>query len=458
MTYLLWFILMYFAMLWIGYIIFLTGSVHTILKKFREAEYNNLIGLLNVTESLPISVIMPVYNYGAEIDYAMDAILNTHYRNLRLIIVNDGSTDHTLEHLKKRLELFEIPPAFGIILPSAPVKAYYRSKKYPQVTVIDKVHYDKMSSGADAINAGLNVCKSPLFLTVDSDTIVESDGFTQMLYTYLSHPHCVAIGGNIYIPNERKINQHYEPVLHELPSNLILGAQMIEYLRSFFYGHEGWSAIGGALCHSGAFTMFDKKAVLLCQGYDRDNYSYDSEIVMKLHHHLKDIQFPHTVQYAAAALAWARQPMSLKGLWMQRDRWQRGLWRSFFTHCRMLFNPKYGKTGLIGFPYYFFFEILGPVVEGIAYLSAVYILCFGHYDLVGLAYALLMAWSYIFLITLSCAFLNYLTYREYRTKTALFAIVLFTVVEVFFFRPYRALDAVYSTLRYGWNRLWGKPL
>jgi cellulose synthase/poly-beta-1,6-N-acetylglucosamine synthase-like glycosyltransferase len=216
-----------------------------------------------------------------------------------------------------------------------------------------------MSSGADAINAGLNICKTPLFLTVDADTIVEPDSFTQMIFTYLSHPHCVAIGGNIYIPNERPIQHHqFRPVAYELPKNIVLGAQVIEYLRSFFYGHEGWSAIGGAMCHSGAFTLFDRKAVMLCQGYDRNNYSYDSEIVMKLHHHLKDIKFPHTVQYAGAAIAWARQPTTLTGLWKQRDRWQRGLWRSFFKHCNMFFNPKYGKTGMIAFPYYFFFNSL----------------------------------------------------------------------------------------------------
>ena len=150
--------------------------------------------------------------------------------------------------------------------------------------------------------------------------------------------------------------------------------------------------------------------------------------------------------------------MTLKGLWLQRDRWQRGLWRSFFTHYKMLFNPKYGKTGMIGFPYYFFFEILGPVVEGIAYLAALYVVCSGHYHVHDIFYALLMAWSYIFLITLSCAFLNYLTYRQYRSKKALFVILGLTGFEVLFIRPYRAIDAVYSTLRYGWNRLLGRPL
>jgi glycosyltransferase involved in cell wall biosynthesis len=459
MTILIWFILVYFLMLWVGYIIFLIGSLKGILKKYHEAKYNNLIGILNKTQCLPITVIMPVYNYGKEIDYALDAILKANYPNLHLIIVNDGSTDNTLAHLKKRFKLFKIPPAFRITFQTAPVKAYYRSSTHPQITVIDKEHYDEISSGADAINAGLNLCKTPLFLTVDSDTLIETDGFTQMVYTYLSHPYCVAVGGNIYIPNERRQkNGKFKPVPQELPTNLTLGVQMIEYLRSFFYGHEGWSTIGGALCHSGAFTMFDKKAVMLCQGYDRDNYSYDSEIVMKLHHTLTDLKYPYTVQYAAAAFAWARQPSSLIGLWKQRDRWQRGLWRSFFTHCKMLFNPKYGKTGLIGFPYYVFFEIFGPVVEGMAYLSALYIFFFGSFDWYAVSQCILMAWSYIFLITLSCAFLNYLTYNKYSSLKDLFGIGFLTVVDVFFYRPYRALDAVYSTVLYAFNRLRGKIL
>jgi cellulose synthase/poly-beta-1,6-N-acetylglucosamine synthase-like glycosyltransferase len=237
-----------------------------------------------------------------------------------------------------------------------------------------------------------------------------------------------------------------------------LGVQVIEYLRSFFYGHEGWSRIGGAMCHSGACTMFERRAVLEVGGYDRDNYSYDSDIVMKLHDWMRKNKYPYHVAYASSAIAWASQPSGLIDFWNQRNRWQRGLWRSFFKHIHMIFNPKYGKTGMLGFPYYFLFEILGPVIEGIAYIIFFVLLLTKGIHFIQLFWFILMAWGFVFLMTLSCILLNYLTYQEYALKIDMIYLLLLTVAEVLFFRPFRAIGAVWSTLQFTWNRLLGKCL
>lgn len=452
-------VFIYFMSLWAGYIIFFIGSINTIMRKYYEAHYNNIIGLMGNIDCLPVSVIMPVFNYGKNIQYAIEAILKADYPNLRLIIVNDGSTDDTLQILIKRYQLFELPASVRHEFPSAPIIAYYRSATHPKMTVVDKQHYQAIDSGADAINAGLSVCKTPLFFTIDSDTIIDRDSISHMLFSYLSHPYCVAVGGNIYIPDEIQVkNGGFQPLKRQLPTNLTLGVQIVEYLRSFFYGHEGWSSIGGALCHSGAFSLFDFKAIKLCKGFDRDNFSYDSEIIMNLHQVMQDNQLNYSVQYAPSAFAWARQPSDLKGLWLQRDRWQRGLWRSFFRHKELLFNPKYGNTGLIGFPYYFIFEIVGPVIEGIAYLLAFYCFLSGRFTLSDLFWCLLMAWSYLFCITLSCIFLNFLTYNQYQRKRDLFWIMILTLAEVVFYRPFKALDSISASIKYALHRFTGKTL
>ena len=56
-------------------------------------------------------------------------------------------------------------------------------------------------------------------------------------------------------------------------------------------------------------------------------------------------------------------PSTHKILRNQRDRWQRGLIDTMFFHFKMLFNPKHRAIGIVGFPYYFFFELLGPWIE-----------------------------------------------------------------------------------------------
>jgi glycosyltransferase involved in cell wall biosynthesis len=192
-------IFIYFMLLWVGYIFFFAGSIKLIINKFKEAKYNNIINFLDHIDSLPVTIIMPVYNYGPEIKYAIDSIFLSQYPNMRLIIVNDGSTDDTLDFLKKTYELYELPGPVHHDFTCATINAYYRSTIYPKMSVIDKQHYSAISSGADAINAGLKLCKTPLFMTIDADTSIDPESIQQMIFSYLSHPYCVAVGGNIYI-------------------------------------------------------------------------------------------------------------------------------------------------------------------------------------------------------------------------------------------------------------------
>ncbi|HBB53034.1 MAG TPA: hypothetical protein DCZ80_03960 [Legionellales bacterium] len=455
-TILNWIVLIYFLVLWLGYILFFIGSIKGIFYKFKLSIENNWLELFKSQRCLPVTVIMPLYNYADKVDFAIEAILQSDYPALSLIIVNDGSTDDTLAHLIKQYHLEPVIPAFPNAIITAPIRMIYQSQLYPHLQVIDKEHYPAISSGSDAINAGLNICKTPLFMTVDSDTILEKNTILSMVFNYLTHPHCIAIGGNIYIPED--IQPQDIKINFKIPRNINLGVQVLEYLRSFFYGHEGWSIMGGAMCHSGACTLFERRAVLEAGAFDRDNYSYDSEIIMKLHHMMRKKSYPYSIVYAASAIAWASQPKGLKDFWKQRNRWQRGLWRSFFTHIQMMFNPSYGLTGLVAFPFYFFFEILGPVVEGMAYLLFILCIFTQKIDFDHVFWFVLMAWSFLYLISLSCILLNYLTYQKYNLKKDLFYLLFLTLMEIVFFRPFRGIGAVCSSVQYFWNRLWGKVL
>ncbi|NDH10030.1 MAG: glycosyltransferase [Gammaproteobacteria bacterium] len=426
-----------------------------IIDKYRLSLENNVLPLFENINCLPVTVIMPVKNYANKINLAIDAILQSDYPGIFLTVVNDGSTDETLKQLIHDYQLHPIITAFPNKLEAAPIKAVYESNIYRRLRVIDKDPYDKIASGADAINAGLNICKTPLFMTIDSDTIIEANTISAMIFSYLTHPHCIAVGGNIYIPDGPYENNQ---IKYTIPKNINIGVQVIEYLRSFFYGHEGWSKIGGAMCHSGACTLFEKRAVLELGGFDRDNYSYDSEIIMNLHHFMRKNAYPYSIAYAASAIAWSSQIYSLQAFWNQRNRWQRGLWRSFLKHIGMMFNPRYGQTGMLAFPFYFFYEILGPVVEGSAYLLFLYVLLTRGIALNQLAWFLVMAWSFLYLITVSCVLLNYMTYQKYYRIRDLFHFMGLSFAEIIFFRPFRGINAVYSSLQFAWNRLWGKCL
>ncbi|MFZ4077749.1 MAG: glycosyltransferase family 2 protein, partial [Legionellaceae bacterium] len=194
-------ILIYFACLWVGYTFFLLGTFLTVIRKYKESKYNSMIAKLNAEPMLPVSIIIPAFNESKRITHAIDALLKLDYKNIHIILVNDGSTDDTLALLIKNYALQKVPPAFMIKHQTGTVLDYYHASTIPHMIVIDKEHSPFANSAADCINAGLNVCRTPLYMTVDADTILEPAALTRMLFMYLTHPHCLAIGGNIYVPD-----------------------------------------------------------------------------------------------------------------------------------------------------------------------------------------------------------------------------------------------------------------
>lgn len=451
------FYLFYFSTVWIWYVISFALSMPGILRKFYLTQYNDLIVALDDDPILPITTITPAFNEAHRLKKTVASILNSSYKNIQIIIVNDGSTDSTLKDLIETYHLKPIPPAFKQQIITGQVHTYYQSTTIPNLMVIDKAHSPFANSGADCINAGLNACRTPLYLTVDADTVLEPEAISRLLFTYLTVPHCLAIGGTIYVPDQKNYPPGQLPDT-TIPNNLTLGVQVTEYLRSFIYGHESWTQLGGALCHPGAFTLLEKKAVMDVGGYDAYNFSYDAEIIMKLHHYMLDHHFPYTIACAPNAIAWAEQPYRLKQLWKQRNYWQRGLLRCIFLHYKMLFNPKYRLVGMIGFPAYVIYEVAGPIIEGCAYITGMLALCLHQVSYIHTFWLLMLAGGYLLLITLACMLISVITYDKYYRKTDLLKMVYLTLIDLIFYRPFRGICCVFGTLEYFYNRMRGKAL
>ena len=84
------------------------------------------------------AVIMPAYNSGATIEASVRSILNQTVSNLVLIVVNDGSTDDSLEKLIETFQLVKIKWVIRQQLETQPVKAVYQSKLYKNLLVVDR--------------------------------------------------------------------------------------------------------------------------------------------------------------------------------------------------------------------------------------------------------------------------------------------------------------------------------
>ena len=106
---------------------------------------------------IPISILVPAHNEAVTILNSIDSLLNLDYRLYEIIIIDDGSTDETLDKLKKHYDLVEVNKVIRAKLKTKNIKRYYESKKTNKILVIEKENGGK----ADSLNAGINAAPNP---------------------------------------------------------------------------------------------------------------------------------------------------------------------------------------------------------------------------------------------------------------------------------------------------------
>ena len=307
-----------------------------------------------------ISVLAPAYNEATTICESVRALLTLYYPNLEVVVVNDGSTDTTLETLIRQFRLTPIHPIYRQQVKTKPVRGLYRSRQYPNLIMVDKENGRK----ADALNAGLNLASGELVCAIDADTLIEPDALQRMVRPFLLGEGMLAAGGTIRLTNGSSIGGG-RITKARAPRHPIPGIQAVEYLRAFLFGRLGWNHLGGNLIISGAFGLFLREPVIAVGGYTHDTIGEDMELVLRLRRRGYDEGSSHKVDFVPDPVAWTEAPETLAVLGGQRDRWHRGLLDTLWRHRRVLFNPHYGGMGMIVFPYFLFVELLAPLVEAI---------------------------------------------------------------------------------------------
>ena len=320
--------------------------------------------LMRTAESLGVTLIAPAFNEEATCVESTRALLTLRYPDFTVYFVNDGSTDDTLSRM---IDAFEMEPAAlapTADLPTAAVRGVWRSSRNPNLWLIDKENGGK----ADGQNAGLNFCRTPLFGAIDADSLLEPDALTRVVRVFLEDARTVAAGGTIRIVNGCAIRSG-QVVRVGLPKSLLARFQVLEYLRAFLTGRMGWDALDSSLIISGAFGVFRRTTAVAVGGYDTRTVGEDMLLTVRLHKYCREQRIPYRIAFVPDPVAWTECPITLKALGRQRDRWQRGLIESMWWNRGMLFNPRYGRIGLFAFPFFFFFEMLGPLLEGLGYLA-----------------------------------------------------------------------------------------
>jgi len=321
----------------------------------------------------PVTLLTPAFNESENCITSIQSLLKIQYPDMRILFINDGSTDDTLE---KMIDTFQMEKAFlpqTSNLETKPVKEIYRSKTHPDLWLIDKENGKK----ADALNVGINYCQTPLFCAIDNDSMLEQDSIARVVIPFIEDTRTVVSGGIIRIANGCTFeNGHITKV--DIPKNLLAKFQVMEYLRAFYSGRLAWDILNASLIISGAFGLFRHSVVVAAGGYLHKTIGEDMELIVRLHKYCADNKIPYKIRFIPDPIAWTEGPETLKTLGRQRDRWQRGLLDSILTHINMLFKPRYGAVGLLAMPYFFIYEMIGPLIEIMGYLIFFFLIIIGY--------------------------------------------------------------------------------
>ncbi|MFL5524624.1 MAG: glycosyltransferase [Gemmatimonadaceae bacterium] len=331
--------------------------------------------LLSSTLSPTISILAPAYNEEPTIETSLRALLALQYPNLEVIVISDGSKDRTVQVLTEKFDLVPVKTIYEQRIKTKPVRSLYRSSTYPSLVVVDKENGGK----ADALNVGLSFARGELVCAMDADTLIEADGLQRMVRPFLYATDVVATGGTIRVVNGSEVRLG-RVAKAAVPTHMLAGVQVVEYLRAFLFGRLGWNRLGGNIIISGAFGLFQREAVVNAGGYLHDTVGEDMELVLRLKRLSYERGGPGKIAFVPDPVAWTEVPESPGSLGRQRDRWHRGLADVLWRHRRMLLNPRYGITGLFVFPYYVFVELLAPVIEAVGIIGLALGLVFGVVD------------------------------------------------------------------------------
>jgi cellulose synthase/poly-beta-1,6-N-acetylglucosamine synthase-like glycosyltransferase len=424
-----WLFLAYFLAINLGYLAQNLVAVYSIRRYLRSSAIDdNAPGYSTV--HLPISLVVPAYNESASIVTSIKALLQLEYPDFEVIVVNDGSTDDTLEKLIDAFQLYPYPEAYRIQVPCRAIRATYRSARYRNLRVVNK---ENGGCKADASNAGINICRYPLITIVDADGVLQRDSLKRAVRPFLENPATVAAGGAVRIANGCRLRDGF---LEEvgLPRNFLALVQVIEYLRAFLFGRMGWEPMGAVLIVSGAFGVFKRTTLIEVGGYDPRAVGEDMELVVRIHRKLKLQGRRYHIGFIPDPVCWTDAPERLKDLASQRMRWHHGLGQALMLNKELILNPRGGTVSWLAIPFYILFELLGPLVEALGLVVFVTAALFGLIAWADAGIFMLLSLSLGLLLSISAIMLEEFSFPMYRKPRELALLYAAAVLENFGYR------------------------
>lgn len=396
-------------------------------------------------ELVPMSIVAPAHNESAFVLESLSSFLSLHYPVYEVVLVNDGSTDDTLEKVIKAYNLQKSTYPVRMQVPCATIRGIYRNPEYPNLVVVDK---ESAGNKADASNAGVNVSRYPYFVGLDVDCLLDADSLIWISRYFMADQNVKAVGGMIRLSNGNTIKDGRIVGDIRLPKNKLARFQVLEYFRSFLVGRMFWSQINALMIISGAFGAFEKEIVVAVGGYSQETAGEDMDLVVKIHRYMKQKKQKYKILFSPLAICWTQAPETLKDFKRQRRRWGVGTMQVIHRYKDMLWNPKYGTIGMIAMPHYLLYEYLGPGIVLLGFLMIPLNTYFGLTTLWQIFLLFITALLLSIIMSLGALIVNTNLALRVLPMRDFFTLIAYCILENLTFRPYILMIRIQVLFRY----------
>lgn len=342
----------------------------------------------------PVTVLIPAYNEAKVIAATIAAVLASDHPDVRVLVVDDGSTDGTADVVREA------------------------ASRDARVTLLVKANAGK----SEALNVGFARATTDVVVTIDADTIV-MPGTVRALAEPFLDPRVDAVCGNVQVGNVK---------------SLMTSLQDVEYVTSQNYDRRAFESLNCISVVPGATGGWRRSTVLAAGGYSSDTLTEDADLTLTI------LRRGGRIVYAPEARSITEAPETVRALFRQRFRWSFGTLQSLVKHRGALGR---GTLGCIALPNMLIFQVLFPTLAPLGDAALIWSLFRGDWTALAVGYTLFLAMD---LVGSLIAF-----HLDRRAIHGVWAVVVqrFCYRQFMYVVTLAALLAAVRGRRHGWNKL-----
>ncbi|PZR32742.1 glycosyltransferase [Caulobacter segnis] len=276
-----------------------------------------------------VSVLIPCFNEEKVIAASVARILESDWKNLEVLVLDDGSKDRTADEVRKHFA------------------------DDPRVTLLSFENGGK----ARAVNRGLAVAKGEYVVALDADTLFPRETIGR-LARWFQDPDIGAVAGNAIVGNR---------------VNIVTRWQALEYVTAQNLERRALSALGAVTVVPGAVGAWRKSVLDALGGYPADTLAEDQDLTIACQ------RAGWKVAFDPEARAYTEAPDTVGGLLKQRFRWSFGTLQCVWKHRAAMFSAKAPVLGFVALPQIWLFQIILAVAAPLVDLAVVWSLISGLY-------------------------------------------------------------------------------